>query len=137
MTRSFDQGAEQLSMFEALSATPVAGSAGWQPWQEVIQDDWDDDTDGTIEIEIDLPPALGGVPSPGGTTGTRRQAKDALRVANADGARDIARLTGQTHAQVNGQLNRLIGIRSINDATVEQLQARLAAADRWYERLRG
>ena len=137
MTRPFDQGAEQLSMFEALSATPVAGSAGWQPWQEVIQDDWDDDTDGTIEIEIDLPPALGGVPSPGGTTGTRRQAKDALRVANADGARDIARLTGQTHAQVNGQLNRLIGIRSINEATVEQLQARLAAADRWYERLRG
>ncbi len=67
---------------------------------------------------------------------TRRQAKDALRIANADGARDIARLTGQTHAQVNGQLNRTVGIRSIDDATVEQLQARLAAADRWYERLR-
>ncbi len=133
----FDQGAVQLSMFEALSATPIAGSAGWQPWQELLPDDWDDSTDGTIEVDIALPPLLAGHPSPDGTGRTRRQAKDALRTANADGARDIARLTGQTHAQVNGQLNRMIGIRSINDATVEQLQARLAAADRWYERLRG
>ena len=93
--------------------------------------------DGTIEVDIALPPLLAGYPSPDGTDGTRRQAKDALRVANADGARDLARLTGQTHAQVNGQLNRMVGIRSINDATVEQLQARLSAADRWFERLRG
>lgn len=131
-----DQGAQQLSMFEALSATPIAGSAGWQPWQELLPDDSDDSNDGTIEMDVALPPLLAGVPSPDGG-GTRRQTKDALRVANADGARDIARLTGQTHAQVNGQLNRMVGIRSINDATVEQLQARLATADRWYERLRG
>ncbi len=133
----FDRGAEQLSMFEALSATPIAGSAAWQPWQERIPDDLDETTDGTIEMDIALPPPVGGVPSPAVSGRTRRQTKDALRVANADGARDIARLTGQTHAQVNGQLNRAIGIRSISDATVEQLEARLAAADRWYERLRG
>ena len=133
----FDQGAEQLSMFEALSATPIAGAAGWHPWQETLPDVWDDAADGTVEIDIALPPLLGGLPSPGAGNGTRRQAKDALRVANANGARDIARLTGQTHAQVNGQLNRMTGIRSINEATVEQLQVRLAAADRWFERLRG
>lgn len=135
----FDRGAEQLSMFEALSATPMGGSAGWQPWQELVPDDWDESTDGTIEVDIALPPPLGGLASsgPGRMDGrTRRQAKDALRSANADGARDLARATGQSHAEVNARLNRMIGIRSINDATVEQLQARLTAADRWFERLR-
>jgi superfamily II DNA or RNA helicase len=133
----FDQGAEQLSLFEALSATPTGCSAGWQPWRETLHDDPDDGSDGTIEIDIALPPPLGGLPSTDGPDRTRRQSKDALRVANADGARDIARLTGQTHAQVNGHLNRMVGIRSITEATVEQLQARLAAADRWFELLRG
>ncbi len=133
----FDRGAEQLSMFEALSATPIAGTAAWQPWQESLPDDWDETTDGTIEVDIALPPPISGGHSLAGPAGTRRQVKDALRVANADGARDIARLTGQTHAQVNGQLNRMTGIARIRDATVEQLQSRLEAADRWYERLRG
>ncbi len=132
----FDRGAEQLSLFEALSATPIAGSAAWQPWHEGIPEDLDVTSDGTIEMDIALPPPVAGAPSPAAPGRTRRQVKDALRVANADGARDIARLTGQTHAQVNGQLNRAVGILSINEATVEQLEARLAAADRWVERLR-
>ena len=68
---------------------------------------------------------------------TRRQAKDALRLANADGVRDIARVTGLSHATINGQLNRSVGIRSIDGATVEQLEGRLRAADRWFEREAG
>ena len=65
---------------------------------------------------------------------TRRQTKDALRLANANGVRDIARVTGLSHATINGRLNRSVGIRSIDTATVEQLEARLRAADRWFER---
>jgi hypothetical protein len=133
-TVPFDRGAEQLSMFEALSATPMAGSAGWQPWLEALPDDWEDDTDATIELDLAPPPpvASDGAPPPAGRT--RRQAKDALRLANANGVRDIARVTGLSHAVINGQLNRAVGIRRIDGATVEQLAARLAAADRWFER---
>lgn len=131
----FDRGAEQLSMFEALSATPVAGSAGWQPWHEELPDDWEDAPDASIEVDLAPPPPVPGAgddpPLPGRT---RRQAKDALRLANADDVRDIARVTGLSHAAINGRLNRAVGIGRIDSATVEQLQARLRAADRWFER---
>jgi superfamily II DNA or RNA helicase len=134
----FDRGAEQLSMFEALSATPVAGSAGWQPWLEELPDDWEDGPDASIEVDLAPPPPVQGAgASPIATGRTRRQEKDALRLANANGVRDIARVTGLSHATINGQLNRAVGIRSIDGATAEQLQARLRAADRWFEREAG
>jgi superfamily II DNA or RNA helicase len=133
--------AEQLSLFEALSATPDGGSAGWQPWLEQLPADWDDDADHAIEIELAPPPVLGG--SAGARAGEtadgrpRHRTREALRKANADGVRDIARVTGLSHATINGRLNATVGIRRIDLATVEQLEARLVAADRWYERARG
>ena len=132
---SFDRGAQQLSMFEALSATPTAGPAGWQAWLEELPDDWEEDTDVSIEVDLAPPPPVGGAhraPPPPGLT--RRQAKDALRLANANGVRDIARVTGLSHAAINGRLNRAVGIRSIDSATADQLEARLRAADGWFER---
>ena len=62
---------------------------------------------------------------------TRREAKQRLRDANADVARELARLTGLTHAQVNGELNRRAGIRRVAQATLDQLERRLRMADRW------
>jgi len=131
----FDRGAEQLSMFEALSATPTGGSAGWQPWLEDLPDDWEDAPDASIEVDLAPPPPVpGGAGSRAPAGRTRRQEKDALRLANANGVRDIARVTGLSHAAINGQLNRAVGIRRIDAATTEQLEARLRAADRWFER---
>ena len=72
----------------------------------------------------------------GATDGrTRRQTKDELRGANAAAARDLARRTGLTHAQVNAELNRQVGLRRIAEATVEQLESRLEQADRWLARV--
>jgi superfamily II DNA or RNA helicase len=130
----FDRGAEQLSMFEALSATPSEGSAGWQPWLEELPDDWDDGIDASIEFELAPPPPVAGDAAPPPPGRTRREAKDALRLANTNGVRDIARVTGLSHAAINGQLNRAVGIRNIDAATADELEARLRAADRWYER---
>jgi len=100
--------------------------------------------DGGIELVL-LPPPLpgGGVPrGPGGTAGsgtgtggpegmTMRQRKVALRDSNADLARDLVRSTGWSHPQVNAELNRLSGIRKISEATLEQLEQRLAAGRKW------
>jgi hypothetical protein len=44
----------------------------------------------------------------------------------------IARATGMTHAAVNGELNRAIGLKRITEATVEQLERRLEKADQWW-----
>lgn len=136
---------EQMSLFAALSAVPLAvappdpGSADWRPWHEPLPDDGGAAIDTMIDVELAPPPPLGGgTEAPGGapTTGlTRRQEKDRLRQANADAARHIARATDMTHAQVNLELNRLAGMRRIDEATSEQLQARLDHATRWRWRL--
>ena len=60
-----------------------------------------------------------------------RQRKLVLRDANADVARELVRATGWSHPQVNAELNRLAGIRRISEATLEQLERRLAEGRRW------
>jgi hypothetical protein len=64
----------------------------------------------------------------------RRQTKDALRAENAAAARDLARRTGLTHAQVNAELNRQVVTARITEATIAQLGERLDQADRWLTR---
>ena len=127
---------EQMSLFVALSAIPVDDPTAWRPWHEPLPDDWDDGPDGSIDFELAAPPPLpGGGSAVDGRGRTRRQVKDALRQANANAAADIARATGMTHAAVNGELNRLASVRRIPDATADQLQQRLAHAQRWLDRL--
>jgi hypothetical protein len=48
----------------------------------------------------------------------------------------LARATGLTHAQVNGELNRRAGIRRVTEATTAQLQARVDAGRRWIDTIR-
>jgi hypothetical protein len=62
---------------------------------------------------------------------TRREEKKHLRDATAKVARELARRAGLTHAQVNAELNRLTGVRRVSEATIEQLERRLVAADKW------
>jgi hypothetical protein len=48
--------------------------------------------------------------------------------------RDLARRTGLTHAQVNAELNRQVGLKRIAEGTAAQLEERLEQADRWLAR---
>jgi len=134
-------GREQLSLFTALSAVALG---------EPVLPEWVDDPAGP-DLDPDGPPdpslvvALAPPPRPGagalangdgvpaGTT--RREHKGRLRKANAERASHIARRSGLTHAQVNGELNRLSGVTRVSEATVAQLEARLRHADRWLQRL--
>jgi len=138
----------QLSLFSVISAvalgTPHAPE--WLTDEETIElDDHElapaeaDDPNLTIAL---LPPPLPGGGSGGSGAGglaiehrTRREHKAFLRSENADRARDIARASGLTHAQVNGELNRLSGVGKVSEATVEQLESRLAHGDRWLSRV--
>jgi hypothetical protein len=124
---------DQLSLFAALSAVVAGEGTEHAPWNEPIPDDADG-ADPSIELELGPPPPL--VAGPDGELGlTRRAAKDRLRVANAEAAKDIARVSGLTFAAVNLELNRSAGIRRVTEATESQLRERLQAARRWQWRL--
>ena len=142
------QADAQLSLFAAISAValgdphrpePAMGLAGDEP--DVDLSEADDDS---LVIELAPAPVLGTMATGAGTgagaagattTLTRREHKQALRDANADRVRVLARITGWSHAQVNGELNRLSGVRRVTEATVEQLASRLAHAGKWLDRL--
>ena len=126
-----------FSMFAPISATPLGD--GTEP-------DWVLDDDAYFEppaddaaLTIPLPPLpLGGRGGRGAGIGggapegrTLREHKEHLREANANKSRLIARHTGQTHAAVNAELNRVSGVTKVSEATVEQLERRLAKADSW------
>ncbi len=124
--------ADQLSLFQALGAVATATHA--EP--EWMRDDpLPSGMAGGIPLELVPPPVPGGHDTAVGTDsggGTPRHASKALlRARNAERAKLLARLTGLEHKRVNAELNRLAGVRRIAEATVEDLQRRLAQADRW------
>lgn len=128
---------EQLSLFSVISAVAL-GTPHVPEWITDELDDTelsiDDEQDDALTIALAPPPRPGG----GGATVlglTRREHKAKLRTDNADRARDIVRVSGLTHAQVNGELNRLASVQKVSEATVEQLESRLRHADRWLSRL--
>ena len=141
--------AEQLSLFAPISATPLDEDG--RPIEEprVFAPDVtaDDDPNGEIPDFVgtasadavpppfEAAPMAGHVPPPiadpvpAGTPKTgalarRRQ----LREQNATAVIDLVHLTGRTHAEINGELNRRVGIKRISVATLRQLEQRLTAA---------
>src|SRR6266849_5470603 len=124
---------EQASLFAPISAVPL--DAGEVP-------DWELDDRGVPEpaydaaLTIPLPP----LPPAGRTAAGRlpegrtlREHKSWLREANTNKVRAIARQTGLTHAAVNNELNRITGLCKVSEATVEDLERRLARAEKWLE----
>jgi superfamily II DNA or RNA helicase len=139
-----DEDADQLSLFQVLSAQVVADAAG----SSVFDDDPDadgadelDDGEGTeVPVDLPAPPAMGaarwatGLP-PDLADRPLSEVKQVLRSANAELARDLARCTGLSHREVNGRLNREAGVGRISEATVEQLRRRAQRAERWLAQL--
>lgn len=142
---------EQMSLFAVIGSVSLGESDGGHPL-DADEGVFGDDPDGELRdrgedrgVElILLPPPLPG----GGLVGTAsnggdatgdgaagamslRQRKIVLRDANADLARELVRVTGWSHPQVNAELNRLSGIRRISEATLEQLERRLTAGRKW------
>ena len=119
---------EQMSLFAMISA--VATSV------DVHGDEFDffelvDEGGEEVELALAPPPPLEGGGGTGTTTMTRTEEKRYLRDANATVARELVRRTRMTHAQVNAELNRLSGVRRVTEATIDQLERRLNAGDRW------
>ena len=137
-----DRG-EQLSMFAALSAV-VTGDAEESSVFHLDDDvldrlDRDDAVDAaTADAALDLAlPPLPGAAVPVGAdpadadVPTPREHRLEMRARNSRLVAELTRKTGLSHAQVNGQLNRLVGLRRIDEATVAQLGRRARQAEEW------
>ena len=131
-----DDRGEQLSMFAALSAV-VTGAAESSVFDvdEAVLDRFDrQDDDAVLELTL---PALPGAPAAGtptdgdGNGANPRRDRSELRERNSRLVQDLVWATGLGHAQINGQLNRLVGLRRIDEATVEQLRRRARQAESW------
>jgi len=122
-----DRDEDQLSLFTPLSATPTGQAGLHDPTHLGLTVNDADEEDGlTLELE-DVPHLA--TPDPDAVS--PRERRQALRDANAEAVRRLSRDNRLPHAQVNAELNRLIGIRAIGEATLEQLEARHRAAERW------
>ena len=126
---------EQLSLFSVISsvATEVV-----MPEDDGRDDPLDHDPDPALVLDLPAPPLPTGAQAPSGhptvAGETLMEQKARLRASNASVARDLARWTGMTHAQVNAELNRLAGLQRIGDATAAQLERRLGHARKWMAR---
>ncbi len=128
---------EQLSLFSVVSAVAVGGEETLSPHAEghdEIEVGHEDGDDGTSEL-LELPPVSGAAFGPRGTGPTPRERRRILREQNTDAARDLVHRSGLTHAQVNAELNRIVGIRRITEATIAQLEERADQAERWMRKL--
>jgi superfamily II DNA or RNA helicase len=149
--RHEDDRADQLSMFAALSAV-VTGedeSSVFDVDDALLEqlerlDRLDDDGGGDTALELALPALPGGSAGANGNgngngdgngngsaAANPRQRRADLREVNAKLVQDLVWATGMGHAQVNGQLNRLVGLRRIDEATIDQLHRRAQQAERW------
>lgn len=121
---------EQMSLFSAISAVALDAVEHDAPeWMtDTVHLPGGDDEDGYL---VDLPPLPGRameadvIDAP-----TGRKRRQQLRDLNADSARALVARTGMSHAQINAELNRLSGVQRISDATLDQLERRLDAAER-------
>jgi superfamily II DNA or RNA helicase len=143
---------EQLSLFAPISAVPLdeqgrpLDDASVYELQNDILVDLGKDAEGTEEIPDHFeagasPVAPAAVPLPdaepapampprNNALARRRQ----LRELNSETVRDLAHATGKSHAELNAELNRKIGVKRISLATVKQLEQRLAVAKGWTRR---
>ena len=139
---ALDTGAEeQMSLFAALSAVATEHQAHEAFDADYVDDDLEptsDDDDLDLVLTLAPPPPLAGdrrsldemgISIGGEAARTRREEKRRLREQNAEIVATLVRRTGQTHAQVNSELNRLSGVGRITEATVGQLRRRLEVAE--------
>jgi hypothetical protein len=141
---------EQLSLFAAISSTPLDENGRPIEQPSLFKADADDGdeipefveswsgstADPTMAARASAPRPMALVPLPERDAATALAApktsalarRRALREANSDVVRDLVHMTGRTHAEVNAELNRKVGVKRIGEASVRQLERRLEAA---------
>jgi len=132
----------QLSLFAAISAVPL--DAGGRPLGEdsLLSVEEGEAIPDLVDAaapanEVFAPPPLPRAPPLPPPEPAPAPAKSALarrrelRELNSELVRELSHSMNKTHAEVNGLLNRKIGIRRVSEATVRQLERRAELARAW------
>jgi len=155
--------ADQLSLFAAISAVPL-DEAGQPLDEHAVVDASDDATEAAAGGDAEAIPGLVADQAPDGANAeksgvafeltpffeapvptpepetvpearpSRRSRKRELRDRNSICVRSLVHRTRLPHADVNAELNRRVGIKRITEATAEQLERRLEAAEKWLKK---
>lgn len=135
---------EQMSLFQALSSVVTGvedgGSVEGDDAAEAGEFVWEpDDEDESLEVVLPtMPRRRNGVlvnADENASGPTLAERKDALRRENADLVAHLVQISGRSHREVNGELNRLSGVRKVTEATADQLAKRIKAGERWVKTL--
>ncbi|HEY0710401.1 MAG TPA: DEAD/DEAH box helicase [Polyangia bacterium] len=149
---------EQLSLFTAISAVPL-DAHGRPISPEAATIHAEPDNDDVVEPGEAIPDMIGApgvasapapepepffigrpgrpLPLPESDANAPAAKKSALarrrllREQNGEFVRELSVSLKKTHAEVNADLNRRVGIKRINEATVRQLEQRLELARAW------
>ena len=127
---------EQMSLFAPLAARALADvpmtDAGLDGMTAMPEPDDDD----SLVLELAPAPRAGGggesvdaMPQP-----SPRAHRRILRDANAAAVAELVRVVDMTHAQINAELNRRVGIDRIGEATIDELERRRGLALGWLTR---
>lgn len=135
---------EQISLFEVHSATmsdaieDEVDPFSFDP--EVV--DKESESEDDFELNNELLVDFSSMPLSGGSSNNTivsaidgRSERDRLRSVNQSLAKDIAELTGKSHAEVNSQLNKSSGVIKISQASIIQLNRRMREAEKWIQLL--
>ncbi|MCB9011455.1 MAG: DEAD/DEAH box helicase, partial [Actinobacteria bacterium] len=113
---------EQMSLFAAVSSRAIETDAPRAvAIPELLAGDEPDDDEDLVLILEPAPHLTMPATASGGDGPTPAQRRRQLRETNAAAVAEISRLTGDTHASVNRQLNGLTGVTKVGEATVDQL----------------
>lgn len=135
-----DTGDEQLSMFQVVNSTPLLRDNEVVRAPTHSQGISHDAGSLFAPVDIQLPPlpsdTIIDITDPHGAITSMKQTRAKLRQQNTDRVRTLAGLTHETHARINSQLNKKVGISSIHKATNIELEERARHASDWIVSLR-
>jgi superfamily II DNA or RNA helicase len=145
----------QMSLFSAISAVPMDeegrpldGDRLWTEEGETIpglvdiggndggHGDRDGHDDDRAPLLLHTPRAAPPLPPPepmlaqAANTGSALARRRLLREQNSEIVRELASDLRKTHAEMNAELNKKVGIKRVSEATVRQLEQRLALAQK-------
>jgi len=127
---------EQMSLFAPLAARALAGSPMSDPEMDGMAAMPEPDDDDALVLELAPAPRAGGAAEHVASVPhlSPREHRRILRDANAAAVAELVRVVDMTHAQINAELNRRIGIQRIGEATISELEQRRGAALAWLTR---
>ncbi len=130
---------DQMSLFAVKSAT-LGGNSDLDVFaeDESVSANLEEAVQEELVLDLGALPSLNGSDNQmSGTAGALSASHDErarLRRINKDLTTELVQLTGRTPQVVNGELNRLSGVKKVSEATILQLNKRSRVGEEWLRR---